>query len=289
MRPDDDDAPRPDGRAREKLPRRARPPAAAADRARIRAPTGADIETLIADFDPRRILFHGSGLLAVDKPAGIAVHASEPGELGLAELLAEWARLHPGALDISPGKPIHPIHLLDREATGVLLYGLTRPMRRRVQTAIAERRVVKRYLAIVSGPVEEEAEIQGRVRSKLRGQYRWMRSSLRFRRLHGDERLSLVEVLPQEGRTHQIRVLFAGAGRPLAGDLRYGKPKPARQFIEKFGVPGLQLHALEIVLPAEILGSERTLRAPLPRALLSVLEQKGWPVAEILGKTAAST
>ena len=94
----------------------------------------------------------------------------------------------------------------------------------------------KFYLTFVCGPVAVEGEIRGRVRSKMRGVYRSMRAGLSFQRLAGDERLSLVRVRSHEGYTHQIRSLFAQAGRPVAGDLRYGKPKPSRQFLEKFGI-----------------------------------------------------
>ena len=249
----------------------------------VRGQTSADLDDLLASFDVSRILFQGNGLLALDKPAGLAVHASESGVYGVAEILSELSRLYPGLIEARAGK-IHPAHLLDKEASGVLLFGLTTAMRRRVQGALEERRVDKRYVAFVAGPVEQAGEIRGRVRSKLRGRIRDLRSSASFKRLHGDDRLSLVEVIPREGRTHQIRALFAGAARPLAGDLRYGKPKPARQFLERFDVPTLLLHVLELHLPSGILGAKRTIRAPLPEAFLRVLEAKGWPLEEISEK-----
>ena len=110
----------------------------------------------------------------------------------------------------------------------------------------------------------------------LRGVYRRLPAELTYRRLEGDERLSLVEVHPEEGRTHQIRALFAEAGRPLAGDLRYGKPKPARQFLEKFGLPCLLLHAAELELTRVVPGLPRTFTAPLPEEFRRLAEKKGW-------------
>ena len=249
----------------------------------IRGQTSADLDELLASFDVGRILFQGSGLLALDKPAGLAVHASESGAFGVAEILAELSRLYPGLIEARAGK-IHPAHLLDKEASGVLLFGWTTAMRRRVQGALAERHIDKRYVAVVAGPVEEAGEVRGRVRSKLRGRVRDLRSSASFTRIYGDDRLSLVEVIPREGRTHQIRALFAKAGRPLAGDLRYGKPKPSRQFLERFDVPTLLLHVLALRIPSGILGARRTIRAPLPQAFLRVIEAKGWPLEEITAK-----
>jgi 23S rRNA-/tRNA-specific pseudouridylate synthase len=235
------------------------------------------------EFDPASVIFHGGGLLAVAKPAGVPVHRGTGHELGLAEMIDEWVRANPGAIDIRPGKPVRPAHRLDLEASGVLLFGLTRPVARALQEAFAAHAVEKRYLAVVAGPVEALGTISGRVRSELRGEYRSLRAELTFRRLEGDERLSLVEVTPVGGRTHQIRALFARAGRPLAGDLRYGKPKPARQFLEKFGVPSLLLHAQRLSIPPTVLGAPRAFEAPLPPAFLRLLELKGWEAPPAAG------
>jgi 23S rRNA-/tRNA-specific pseudouridylate synthase len=235
------------------------------------------------EFDPDWIIFHGGGLLAVAKPAGVPVHRGTGHALGLAEMIDEWVRANPGAIDIRSGRPVRPAHRLDLEASGVLLLGLRRPVARALQEAFAAHAVEKSYLAVIAGPVEALGSISGRVRSELRGEYRSLPAELTFRRLEGDERLSLVEVTPVGGRTHQIRALFARAGRPLAGDLRYGKPKPARQFLEKFEVPSLLLHARRLAIPASVLGAPRAFEAPLPPAFVRVLERKGWSVPEPAG------
>ena len=228
------------------------------------------------EFDPEWVIFHGGGLLAVAKPAGVPVHRGTGHDLGLAEMIDEWVRGNPGVIDIRPGKPVRPAHRLDLEASGVLLFGLTRPVARALQEAFAAHAIEKRYLAVIAGPVEALGHIAGRIRSELRGDYRNLPAELSFRRLQGDERLSLVEVTPVGGRTHQIRALFARAGRPLAGDLRYGKPKPARQFLEKFEVPTLLLHAQRLEIPASVLGAPRAFEAPLPPAFVRLIERKGW-------------
>jgi 23S rRNA-/tRNA-specific pseudouridylate synthase len=234
-------------------------------------------------FDPDSILYHGHGILVVDKPAGIPVHRGTGHECGLAEEIAGWSSLNPGVLDLRPGRPVLPLHRLDREASGVLILGLARSAARKVQAAFAARAVEKRYLAVIAGPVPDSGRIRGKVRSKLRGDYRRLAAEISYRRLAGDERLSLVEVTPLEGRTHQIRALFAEAGRPLAGDLRYGKPKPARQFLEKFAVPSLLLHALALTIGPEVLGTARRFTAPVPRTFRQVAEKKGWPAALLGG------
>jgi 23S rRNA-/tRNA-specific pseudouridylate synthase len=230
----------------------------------------------LLEFDPAWVLFQGNGVLVIDKPAGIPVNAGTGHEVGLAEMIDEWVRRNPGVLEMRAGKSVHPVHRLDREASGLLLFGLTKTAARALQTALASHTLVKRYLAVVAGPVGALGELRGKVRAKLRGEYRRLPASLTYRRVAGDERLSLLEVTPIGGKTHQIRALFALYARPLAGDLRYGKPKPSRQFLEKFEVPHFLLHAHEVELPAEILGAPRRFEAPLPEAFRKVVEKKGW-------------
>ena len=227
-------------------------------------------------FDPRWILFHGDGLLAVDKPAGVPVHTGTGHEQGLAEKIDAWVHFQPGVLDIRAGKPVIPVHHLDLEASGVILFALRRPMARKVQEAFDAGFVERRYLAVVAGPVEPVGSIRGQVRSRAGGRFRQVPADLSYRRVCGDERLSLVEVLPGKSRRHLIRSLFSQAGRPLSGDLRYGRKKVAQRFLEKFQLEHLLLHSMELELPATILGSSKTIRAALPEGFVRLAEKKTW-------------
>jgi 23S rRNA-/tRNA-specific pseudouridylate synthase len=236
---------------------------------------------LNAESFPDRILFHGDGILAFNKPAGIPIHRGTGHPVGLAEAIDAWARGHPDVLALEPGAAVVPLHRLDLEASGVALFGLARAARTAIQGAFAEGRIWKRYLAVIAGPVDATGTIEGKVRTNFHGEHRSVLSRLDYRRLAGDERLSLVEVIPHQGRTHQIRALFAGAGRPLAGDLRFGKPKPARQFLFRFAVPGFLLHARELSLPEGIIGAGRSFLAPVPETFRLVARGKGWEVPEV--------
>ena len=232
------------------------------------------------EFDPQTILFHGHGLVAVDKPPGVPVHPGTGHDTGMTDLLSEWVSLNPGILNVRPGSKVHPVHRLDMEASGVLLMAVKTSAARNAKKAFEDRTVSKGYLALVAGPMPAEGELKGKIRSKLRGSYRHLPASLRFRRLRGDERMSLVEVMPEGGRTHQIRALMARSGRPLVGDLRYGKPKPARQFRERFGLQHFLLHSWRLGLPGEVFGRPLLVEAPLPAGLCAVVEQKGWAALE---------
>ncbi len=227
-------------------------------------------------FDPRWILFHGSGLLAVNKPAGVPVHAGTGHEQGLAESIDAWVHFHPGSLDIRAGKSVFPVDHLDLEASGVILFGLRRPMARRIQEAFGAGLVVRRYVAVVAGPVEPIGSLRGQVRSRVGGRFCQVDSELSYRRVCGDKRLSLVEVWPGKSRRHLVRSLFSQAGRPLSGDLRYGKPRAAQRFLEKFELQQLLLHSTELELPETILDSRKTIRAPLPAEFVRLAGEKAW-------------
>ena len=232
------------------------------------------------EFDPQTILFHGHGLVAVDKPPGVPVHRGTGHDTGLTDLLGEWVSLNPGILDVRPGSKVHPVHRLDLEASGVLLMAVKTSSARNAKKAFEARTVSKGYLALVAGPMPGEGELKGKIRSKLRGTYRHLPASLRFRRLRGDARMSRVEVMPEGGRTHQSRALMARSGRPLAGDLRYGKPKPARQFRERFGLQHFLLHSWRLGLPGDVFGRPLQVEAPLPDGFVTLIEQKGWAPLE---------
>ncbi|HLU48917.1 MAG TPA: pseudouridine synthase [Planctomycetota bacterium] len=235
-------------------------------------PTAEEGEAL--GFDPETILYHGEGILAVAKPAGVPVHGSPGEERGLVELIRAWISLEPGVIDASARKSLHPITLLDKETSGVVILGLNRTVARKMKPLVSS--FERRFVAVVAGPVPEAGRLSGHVREKG-GEAALPKAEIEYRRLAGDERASLVEILPRTHRKHQIRVLFARKSRPIAGDLRYGKKAPVEKFREKYGIDRLLLHLAEISLAAP--ESERKLRivAPIPPELLRFAAEKGWP------------
>ena len=101
------------------------------------------------EFDPHSILFHGHGLIAVDKPVGVPVHRGTGHDTGLTELLGEWISLNPGVLDVRPGKKLHPVHRLDLEASGILLLAAK-------TSAARAANVVPNEIALPEGGVEAQ-------------------------------------------------------------------------------------------------------------------------------------
>jgi 23S rRNA pseudouridine955/2504/2580 synthase len=201
------------------------------------------------------ILREGEGLLFINKRAGLAVHG--PGSLETL-VRAYLAPKLPPSLAFRPG----PLHRLDRPTSGVVTFGAALEGARRFSALIRERRVLKRYLALVDGRVPgpltwEDGLYRDRERRKTlasaEGGGEGKRALTRVFPLGTRGEYSLVLLEIDTGRTHQIRAQAALHGHPLAGDRKYGG-----SFLEG----GLLLHALSLEFPGRE-GPDR-ISAPLP-------------------------
>lgn len=195
------------------------------------------VEQLVSDLP---ILYEDRFMVAVDKPPGIAVH---PAGRRLDGTLIHWLHKRYRRLD-EPEHDVVPklLHRIDVETSGVVAVGLDERFHARVARQFEDRDVTKTYLAVVHGhpdPPEGLVDLgigpdkSSPVRLKL--QARWDGSGqpalTRYRTLRGNARYSLVELQPQTGRTHQLRVHMAAIGCPLVGDKIYGGDEAI--FLEK--------------------------------------------------------
>ncbi len=183
-------------------------------------------------MDRALILWEDSEMLFVLKEAGIPSQSP-----GMPELLAEQI----GA------EIVYPVHRLDKEAAGVMVYAKTKNAAAALSEAIAERRMEKEYLAVVKGAPASSGEMRDLLyhdprKNKsfvVKKERRGVREAiLTYEVLRVREETALVKVRLQTGRTHQIRVQFASRGYPLLGDSRYGGGKGALHlFSRKISVP----------------------------------------------------
>ncbi|MFO8033113.1 MAG: dephospho-CoA kinase [Desulfohalobiaceae bacterium] len=176
------------------------------------------------------ILYQDSQLLVLDKPPGLTVH---PADSCQETTLVHYLMHHfPELKDLDPVRP-GIVHRLDRDTSGLLLVARSRQAKRRLARDLAQRKVQKHYLALVSGcPEQEQGWIKeplgrdpnSRVKMKvLPNQGRKAKSWYRVLYSFPHKNCSLLQVGIETGRTHQIRVHLAYIGNPVLGDMVYGK------------------------------------------------------------------
>ncbi len=225
---------------------------------------------------PLDILYEDEDLVAVNKPAGMVVHAGA----GVHSGTLVNALLHRfGALSAAGG-PLRPgiVHRLDRYTSGVLLAAKNDAAHRQLAAQFSGRRVEKVYLALVHGRAPQES---GRIERPIaRDPVRRTRMTTRlaggraarsdYRVLRRFERFTFLEVRIGTGRTHQIRVHLASIGHPIVGDPLYGAPARVE------GMPPLGryfLHAHRIRFERPSTGEETVVEAPLPAELTAWMEE----------------
>ncbi len=217
------------------------------------------------------ILYEDDRLIAMDKPAGLAVHGGSGVSAGVIEQLRA-ARPKARTLEL--------VHRLDKHTSGVLLVAKRRSCLRSLHELIREGQVEKRYLALVQGqwqhgprtikaPLLTHPRREGERFVTVDEAGKPARSRVRLVELYGDA--SLVEVELLTGRTHQIRVHLAHAGHPLAGDPRYGDEGFNRACASK-GLKRMFLHAHMVGFDWPHSGEPFTVSAPMEPALHKVLE-----------------
>jgi 23S rRNA pseudouridine955/2504/2580 synthase len=238
------------------------------------------------DFD---VLFEDDHVLALDKPAGVAVHGGSGVAFGVIEQLRR-ARPHARFLEL--------VHRLDKETSGVLLVAKKRAALTALQDQFRKRQTLKVYAALVFGAWPENLKvIDVPLRKTLdaRGE-RIVRAALQERLEAGEaadgakrsitlvqvaQRLpgyTLLDVSIKTGRTHQIRVHLTHAGAPIVGDPKYGDFERNRALARHAALrfDRMFLHAKRLAFDHPSSGERIALEAPLPvpcTTLLLALQQ----------------
>jgi 23S rRNA pseudouridine1911/1915/1917 synthase len=219
---------------------------------------------------PLKILYEDPDVVAVDKPAGMVVHAGAGCHSGtlVNALLHRFSSLSQAGGELRPGI----VHRLDRYTSGVLLVARHDAAHRHLARQFAARETEKTYLALVHGRVEQD---QGRIEKPIgRDPARRVRMTARlgrgraalteYRVLRRFAAFTLLEVRIRTGRTHQIRVHLASLGHPVVGDRLYGAPAriAGRPALGRFF-----LHAQRIRFFQPSSGTPVTVESPWPPEL----------------------
>jgi 23S rRNA pseudouridine1911/1915/1917 synthase len=226
------------------------------------------------------ILYEDKDIVVLNKPAGIAVHPAQhtPDEQALTtEILERWPEIK--NVGDSPTGELRPgiVHRLDKETSGVLVVAKNQTAFEYLKKQFQERHVIKTYTALVIGKISgREGEVRlaiGRSRkfgkftacpikpfsnsrelgykkkvTKLREAITKWRTLAKYQTAAG-EILTLLEIIPETGRTHQIRVHLAAIGHPVVSDALYGG-KAAKKYRNSLGRHFLHASSLELNLPS---------------------------------------
>jgi 23S rRNA pseudouridine955/2504/2580 synthase len=243
---------------------------AAAKPAPTYTPDSADAEALRA-----RVLYRDEAVLAIDKPAGLAVQGGSGTRKHLDAML--------DALTFDAAERPKLVHRLDKDTSGVLVLARSAAAARGLTGAFRDGEVRKLYWAAVAGvPKPRAGEIDlplakggGRGREKMQPDADAEPALTRYATVEtAGKTAAWLALRPVTGRTHQLRAHCAAIGHPILGDGKYGG---RRAFPPIEGLPGqLLLHAREIALPDPREGTTLRIAAPLPEHLLSAWAALGF-------------
>ncbi len=217
------------------------------------------IELLENPHEPQKepeILFESREIVIVNKPSGLAVHASKGHEkTNLTDQIADYFAARKENFQVSP------IQRLDLETSGPVLFGKGKKSCSELGKLFMSGEVTKVYLALVAGKVDQK----GRLISHLPAKGKIKEAISRYQTISTNKTASLLEVRLETGRQHQIRRQFAESGHPLFGDQRYRGPCPPQ-------LPRLFLHCQRLAFISPFDGHQVEVNCPLPDELLSYLQ-----------------
>jgi 23S rRNA pseudouridine1911/1915/1917 synthase len=219
-----------------------------------------------------RVVFEDEWLAVISKPAGLVVHPAPGHPTGtlVNALLARAGRPLPGDAD-RPGI----VHRLDAGTSGLMIVALEETAHDRLRALMTAHEVERTYLALVEGSPPANATVDApigrspRHRKKMAVVAGGKEAVTTFRRLEAFPDCALLEVRPQTGRTHQIRVHLATTGYPVIGDRVYGRD---RKLAVRLGLARQFLHAAGLAFVHPMTGEDVTLEDPMPPDLEAALE-----------------
>ena len=222
------------------------------------------------------VLYQDEYLLAVNKPAGIIVHADGTNEPSLTDVVCEKLRALEGSREVDLSQ-VQALNRLDRETTGIVLFSLKKETQSQFDQLIASKELSKEYLTAVKGAFEPNKLLIDKAIGKDRHDAQKMRVSATGKPSQTEARLikvassaqgqtqSLLLVNLLTGRKHQIRVHLSSLGFPLVGDALYGGVSSLQRGAKKkHKAQPLMLHAYRVEFIHPVTSAKIVIKTDIP-------------------------
>ncbi len=231
------------------------------------------------------VVYEDEHLIVINKPSGLVVHPASGNWTGtlVNGLMYHFNKLSTGSDSIRPGI----VHRLDKETTGVILVAKTDEVHMNLSEQFENRTVQKQYKAIVWGRTDDEGEIEGLIgrHSKNRQAFDMVNSNGKYSFTHYKTDnykapLSVVNLFPKTGRTHQLRVHLKSIGHPIFADELYsGGKKRIKSYHTQYtmllnrlfkNMNRVALHAEKIEIKHPANGEKVVFEAPIPDDMIRI-------------------
>ncbi len=203
-----------------------------------------------------KIIFEDENLLILEKWPNVLVHGDKKGEITLTDFALSYLN---DKGDYIPEQEVTftpaPCNRLDRNTSGMVLFGKNFEALKQLNEMIRDRRIKKYYMALVKGKMESgiyEAYIKKDSENNISQIYdekvpMSKKIAMEVKLIQTDALYSLIEIDLITGRSHQLRAHLAHLGFPIVGDQKYGERKINEFFINKYGLNYQFLYAYKVI------------------------------------------
>jgi 23S rRNA pseudouridine1911/1915/1917 synthase len=229
-------------------------------------------ESLVAEDIPLEVVYEDADLAIINKPGGLVVHPA-PGN-ALHTLVHALMHRFKTLSDINPMRP-GIVHRLDKETSGLLVIARNNVAHHALAKQFADHTIKRKYVALVKGKVEYDENIIelsiGRHPTKREHMAVGTGTNARYAKTHyrtlkRTDTMSLLELEPYTGRTHQLRVHLSYIGHPIMGDTKYGR---------QVAFPRMALHAKYLGFIHPTTGKFMEFETKTPGNFLEAVKQTG--------------
>ncbi len=226
-----------------------------------------DLETLKKEYDRLKsltlkgikIVYEDEEMIIADKPYNMLSQKASDKDVSANEHLLGYM-INKGELSFETFQTFKPsvVNRLDRNTTGLLLFGKTLNALQELGEGIRERSIEKYYRAVVAGELKESLELKGYLlKDEKTNKVSYHKEQVegsdyietRVKPLQSKNGLTLVELHLITGKTHQIRLHLSSIGHPILGDMKYGDAKVNKKYYESHKVNHQLLHAYRLEFP----------------------------------------